>query len=63
MYAVITTGGKEYRVKAGDMLHVEKLENAKGSIHLQSGSFSSVKGIQSRSARPPSRAPRWSRKY
>ncbi len=32
MYAVITTGGKQYRVKAGDMLHVEKLENAKGSI-------------------------------
>jgi large subunit ribosomal protein L21 len=26
MYAVISTGGKQYRVKAGDLLHVEKLE-------------------------------------
>ena len=32
MYAVISTGGKQYRVKAGDTLHVEKLEGAKGSI-------------------------------
>ena len=32
MYAVITTGGKQYRVKAGDLLHVEKLEGAKGSV-------------------------------
>jgi len=32
MYAVISTGGKQYRVKAGDLLHVEKLEGAKGSI-------------------------------
>ena len=28
MYAVIATGGKQYRVKAGDLLHVEKLEGA-----------------------------------
>ena len=26
MYAVISTGGKQYRVKAGDLLHVEKME-------------------------------------
>ena len=32
MYAVISTGGKQYRVKAGDLLHVEKLEGAKGTI-------------------------------
>ena len=37
MYAVIATGGKQYRVKAGDLLHVEKLDlssqgGAKGSI-------------------------------
>ena len=32
MYAVISTCGKQYRVKAGDTLHVEKLEGAKGSI-------------------------------
>jgi large subunit ribosomal protein L21 len=32
MYAVIATGGKQYRVKAGDVVHVEKIEGAKGSI-------------------------------
>jgi len=26
MYAVISTGAKQYRVKAGDLLHVEKME-------------------------------------
>ncbi|MCS6770870.1 MAG: 50S ribosomal protein L21 [Kiritimatiellae bacterium] len=29
-YAVIETGGKQYRVKAGDVLDVEKLEAAPG---------------------------------
>jgi large subunit ribosomal protein L21 len=28
MYAVIATGGKQYKVKAGDLLHVEKIEGA-----------------------------------
>ncbi len=32
MYAVIATGGKQYRVKAGDLLHVEKIDGAKGSV-------------------------------
>ena len=31
MYAVIKTGGKQYRVKAGDLLIVEKLDGAPGS--------------------------------
>jgi len=31
MYAVIKTGGKQYRVKAGDLLVVEKLDGAPGS--------------------------------
>ena len=31
MYAVIKTGGKQYRVKAGDVLVVEKLEGDVGS--------------------------------
>src|SRR5581483_7198344 len=31
MYAVIKTGGKQYRVKAGDMLVVEKLEGEAGA--------------------------------
>jgi large subunit ribosomal protein L21 len=30
MYAVIKTGGKQYRVSAGDRLRVEKLEGAVG---------------------------------
>ena len=32
MYAVIKTGGKQYRVKEGDILRVEKLEGDKGSM-------------------------------
>ena len=31
MYAVMETGGKQYRVAAGDTLEVEKLEAAPGS--------------------------------
>lgn len=31
MYAVVKTGGKQYRVKEGDTLRVEKLEGDKGS--------------------------------
>ncbi len=31
MYAVIWTGGKQYRVKEGDLLKVEKLEQEVGS--------------------------------
>jgi len=31
MYAVIKTGGKQYRVKAGDLLVVEKLEGEPGA--------------------------------
>ncbi|OYW82430.1 MAG: 50S ribosomal protein L21, partial [Asticcacaulis sp. 32-58-5] len=30
MYAVIKTGGKQYRVSAGDLLVVEKLEGEAG---------------------------------
>ena len=31
MYAVIKTGGKQYRVKAGDLLVVEKLDGEAGA--------------------------------
>lgn len=31
MYAVITTGSKQYKVKKGDILDVEKLEGKEGS--------------------------------
>ena len=30
MYAVIKTGGKQYRVKPGELIHVEKLPGAVG---------------------------------
>ena len=33
MYAVIQTGGKQYRVTAGDTLEIEKLELAPGVVH------------------------------
>lgn len=32
MYAIIETGGKQYRVKEGDTLKVEKLEAAEGEV-------------------------------
>jgi large subunit ribosomal protein L21 len=32
MYAVIKTGGKQYRVSEGDRLRVEKLDGAKGDV-------------------------------
>jgi large subunit ribosomal protein L21 len=32
MYAVIKTGGKQYRVSEGDRLRVEKLEGAQGDV-------------------------------
>ncbi len=36
MYAVIATGGKQYRVKVGDTLDVEKLEGGDdGSVELR----------------------------
>lgn len=31
MYAIIRTGGKQYKVQAGDVLKIEKLENTLGS--------------------------------
>ena len=33
MYAVIKTGGKQYRVQEGDKLKVEKLETEVGKKH------------------------------
>ena len=32
MYAVVRTGGKQYRVKEGDLLKVEKLEKDVGAV-------------------------------
>ena len=36
MYAVVQTGGKQYKVSAGDVIQVEKLETAVGeSVTLE----------------------------
>ena len=32
MYAVIATGGKQYRVQPGEIVRVEKLETDKGNV-------------------------------
>ena len=32
MYAIIETGGKQYQVKEGDVLHVEKLGAGEGEM-------------------------------
>lgn len=32
MYAIIQTGGKQYRVTEGDVLNIEKLEAAEGEV-------------------------------
>ncbi len=32
MYAVIKTGGKQYRVAAGDKIQIEKLEGNPGAV-------------------------------
>lgn len=32
MYAIIETGGKQYQVKEGDVLHVEKLSAGEGEM-------------------------------
>ena len=35
MYAVIATGGKQYRVQKGETLHVEKLEGAEAGKSIE----------------------------
>lgn len=32
MYAIIATGGKQYKVQEGDTLYIEKLEAAEGDV-------------------------------
>ena len=33
-YAVIKTGGKQYKVKAGEILKIEKLQDSKRELRL-----------------------------
>jgi large subunit ribosomal protein L21 len=35
MYAVIETGGKQYQVKEGDEIYVEKLESESGIVNFK----------------------------
>ena len=32
MYAIIATGGKQYRVSEGDTIYIEKLDNQEGEV-------------------------------
>ena len=32
MYAIIETGGKQYKVEKGDVIYIEKLNNEAGSV-------------------------------
>ena len=32
MYAIIATGGKQYRVSEGDTIYIEKLDNQEGDV-------------------------------
>ncbi len=51
MFAVVRTGGKQYRVSAGDKIAVEKLAGAAGdSVSLDDVLFSSEAGVKSVSA-------------
>ena len=52
MYAVVQTGGKQYRVAVGDVLRVEKLEAAEGKQDLNTVTDSVCKLVE----QPP---PRW----
>ncbi len=47
MYAVVRTGGKQYRVKEGDLLKVEKLEQPVGAkVALEVLAVGGGEGIQ-----------------
>ena len=44
MYAIIRTGGKQYRVAPGDVLRVEKLPQAEGNIEFTEVLAASTQG-------------------
>lgn len=47
MYAIISCGGKQYKVSAGDVIEVEKLENEPNTtIKLQALLVSDDKGVK-----------------
>jgi large subunit ribosomal protein L21 len=54
MYAIIRTGGKQYRVAPGDVLRVEKLPQADGNIEFTEVLAASIGGQDSNLAKPGS---------
>ena len=61
MYAVIKTGGKQYKVSEGDLLNIEKLEGEKGSeVVFNEVLMLSGGGEDLRSEHPWSMGSRWS---
>jgi large subunit ribosomal protein L21 len=45
MYAVIRTGGKQYRVAPGDVVKIEKIETPEGEAEAQTIEFSDVLAV------------------
>jgi len=52
MYAVIRTGGKQYRVAPGDVIRVEKLAPAEGSNDFQFNEVLAVSSDEGKVSRP-----------
>ena len=52
MYAVIRTGGKQYRVAPGDVLKIEKLETAEPQTEPQTVVFSDVLAVSGEPGKP-----------
>ena len=50
MYAVIRTGGKQYRVAPGDVIRVENVENSDGKVAF--GDVLAVSGSEGQIAKP-----------
>ena len=51
-YAVVETGGKQYRVATGDVLHVERLEGEPGSAVRLEGVLACSDGATLKIGRP-----------
>jgi large subunit ribosomal protein L21 len=56
MYAVIRSGGKQYRVAPGDVIRVEKLASAKDNGSVQFGEVLAISGSDGQIGRPQSEA-------
>jgi len=45
MYAVIRTGGKQYRVAPGDVVKIEKIETPEGAAEIKTIEFTDVLAV------------------